>query len=64
MKVYLKQIDNFSLAAKAESNHWLSIDERVEDGGQGAVGGEAVCNGLSCIDVDPQDGKVDDGRRG
>ena len=37
MKVYLKQIDNFSLAAKAESNHWLSIDERVEDGGNGAV---------------------------
>ena len=37
MKVYLKQIDNFSLVARAESNHWLSIDEKVEDGGNGAA---------------------------
>ena len=37
MKVYLKQIDNFSLVARAESNHWLSIDEKVSDGGNGAA---------------------------
>ena len=59
MKVYLKQVDNFSLAAKAESNHWLAIDERVEDGGNGAATGPmelmlisvASCSAMDVISI-------------
>lgn len=59
MKAYLKQIDNFSLAARAESNHWISIDERVEDGGSGAATGPmelmllsvASCSAMDVISI-------------
>jgi len=59
MKVYLKQVDNLSLAARAESNHWLAIDGRVEDGGNGAATGPmelmlmsvASCSAMDVISI-------------
>ena len=59
MKVYLRQVDNLSLAARAESNHWLAIDERVEDGGNGAATGPmelmlmsvASCSAMDVISI-------------
>ena len=59
MKVYLKQIDNFSLAAKGESNHLIVIDERVEDGGNGSATGPmelllisvASCSAMDVISI-------------
>lgn len=59
MKVYLRQIENFSLAAKADSNHWTPIDERVEDGGSGAAAGPmelmlmsvASCSAMDVISI-------------
>ena len=59
MKVYLKQVDNFSLSAKADSNHWIAIDERVEDGGNGAAAGPmelmlmsvASCSAMDVISI-------------
>lgn len=59
MKVYLKQIDNFSLAAKGESNHLIAIDERIEDGGNGSATGPmelllisvASCSAMDVISI-------------
>ena len=59
MKVYLRQVDNLSLAARAESNHWLAIDGRVEDGGNGAATGPmelmlmsvASCSAMDVISI-------------
>jgi len=59
MKVYLKQIDNLSLVARAESNHWVSIDEKVDDGGNGAATGPmelmlmslAGCSAMDVISI-------------
>ncbi len=36
MKVYLKQIKGTSLAAKGDSNHWISLDSSEEFGGNNA----------------------------
>ena len=30
MKVYLKQVEGLTLAAKGESNHWVSIDDAAD----------------------------------
>ena len=59
MKVYLQQIDNFSLAAKGESNHLITIDERIEDGGNGSATGPmelllisvASCSAMDVISI-------------
>ena len=59
MKVYLKQIDKFSLAAKGESNHLITIDERIEDGGNGSATGPmelflisvASCSAMDVISI-------------
>jgi len=59
MKVHLKQVDKFSLVAKGESNHWLPIDERIEDGGLGAASGPmelllmavASCSAMDVISI-------------
>ena len=59
MKVYLKQIDNFLLSAKGESNHLIAIDERIEDGGNGSATGPmelllisvASCSAMDVISI-------------
>ena len=59
MKVYLKQVENFSLAAKGDSNHWTAVDERVEDGGNGSAAGPmelmlisvASCSAMDVISI-------------
>jgi putative redox protein len=36
MKVLIKQIDGLALAAKGESNHWITMDAPDDVGGHGA----------------------------
>lgn len=55
MKAYMRRIGGLTLAARADSNHWVTLDSSLENGGQGAGSSpmELILMGLGgCMSMD------------